>query len=277
MSGDFDIILGPGSSSQFEKYSSVSEFAGFNLLRSEFLGAFETNSIAAIKYFASVPMFAYFKCFSIGVWLSLMSSIIIFAIISSIFGKRSKFKSIGGYIWNYSIVLISKSMNEFVVNSVPKLLIILWLMSALFISIQFTAYFLDFMIRTIPEIIVWTIEDLAERPDMRIVCRDDYALVAFAESEESVLANNIEEQLDTYYDYREENIPQKLIAGLNNGSFAYVHDRLLMLFTLIKLVLYENASFDRVHVSTASASYEPYFPFIKGESPPWILTMLNRM
>ena len=168
-------------------------------------------------------------------------------------------------------------MNEFIVNSVSKILLILWLISALIITTQFTAYFLDFMVTTIPEIIVWTIEDLAERPDMKIITRDDYSLYAFAETEKTVLAQKIKKQLDPYFDYNEENVTQKLISGLNTGTSAYVHERLMMSFTLIKLTLEENVTFDSIHISTKSAEFDPYFIFVKGESPEWILPSLNEV
>ena len=272
-----DIILGSGMVSQYLVYKEWMKILGFDMVLSKPVGFYEMNTIAAKVSLGLIPMFAYFKCFSLNVWILLFVSMLSLALVSKLSTNKTRLKSFRFYFWNYSTLLLSKSMNDSIVKSVPYLILSIWLISSLFTSIQFMAHFYDFMVTTVPVIIIKTLEDLSQRTDMRIIVRGDSSLAAFTHLQNSSLAEALGKQLDPYYDFRAENITQILTQKLPNGLTAYINERLILILDLIKHFQSQNISLDSVYISRESATFEPYFFFLNKNLSQWALHLLNQM
>ena len=280
MNEGLDLTLGPGWSSHIQIYKEFIAAFGINLTYSKAVAFFEMNTIAARVYKSSVPLFSYFKCFPVEIWVLLLSSVIILALVSKFSTNATKLKSFGYYVWNYSIVFISKSLNEYIVKSVHYSILSLWLWSALNLTILFTAYLMDFMVTTVPEVRIRTLEDLSQRKDnMKIVVRVDSILAEFAKNRDNgQLANDLGGMLDHYYDYDKENVSDKIFNKLPEGEIAYINGRLFLIFDLVKISIEKNSPdfLNSIYISKESASYEPYFLFFNENSPAWFHKALGK-
>ena len=232
---------------------------------------FEFNTIAAKVTLGSTPMYAYLNCFTKEVWILLVLSLVSLAMISKLSANNSK--SFGYYLFNYIIIFFKQELAPHIKNSVPYLIIGLRLLSALLVSIEFTAFITEFMVTTVPVIRIKTLEQLSKRQDLKIIVRDDSSLVVYANKSKPLDAA-LAQQLEPYYDFWVENIGPKLIKGLRDGSIAYISDGLLMICSLIELSETHNVSFDSVFISRGSSSFEPYF-LSSIEMSPWASKVLN--
>ena len=270
-----DIILASAYSSQLFAYRDLTDSIGLDITLSDNVDYFESNTIAAKETLGSVPIFAYFKCFTIPVWISILFSMLSLALISKLMTNNQKFKSFGTYVWNYSIILMAGSMAKPFLKAAPHLILSLWLVSALILSNLFNAFIMDFMVTTVPIIRIKTLEELSERKDMKIVVRVDHFLTTYTQGQ-SKLARDLARQLEPYDDFYEEKIDEKLIKGLTQGTVAYITDGLLMIFTLIGLSQTHDMSFKSIFISRGSSSeMEPYFLIINKGMPSWAIETLN--
>ena len=138
------------------------------------------------------------------------------------------------------------------------------------------------MARTIPVLKIDSLEQLAQRKDLKILVRSDSSLFKYASDVNSELARAIDKQLDPYSDYNGPGFREKLATGLRNGSFVYVNTRLTVIFGIMNLSdfhkkLGEEPLIDILHISEEDGGLEPYFAFFNAESDPWILNTLNKM
>src|SRR5690348_6447867 len=94
-----DILLQPGPVSQYLSYKNFFSALGTSFINSKEIDYFEFNNIAAKYYTEYKPILAYFRCFSIPVWLLIMVSIL-FLTVSSKLTKYYKKINFGNYFWN---------------------------------------------------------------------------------------------------------------------------------------------------------------------------------
>ena len=175
-------------------------------------------------------------------------------------------------------MLFSAPIDAIIYRRGPQILIGFWLLSALIISNHFSAYLLDFMIRGVSVIKIETLEDLSQRQELKIIVREDASLVEFTDNNSTELARALKKQLFKYFDKVKDGINYALARGLTNGSVAYVNpDRLKMIFTIMELMEKENLVFDGIHISRASAGFEPYFILFNSNVPQWLKLSLNSM
>ena len=222
-------------------------------------------------------MFAYFKCFSLFAWSTIVATILAISIVSKIISKmNTNLYSIGYYIWNYTIILISGTFSKSITRSTPYLILSLVLWLGLNFSILFNAFVVDFMVTTVPIIRVKSLEELSQRKELEIIVRVDSSLISFTEQGKSQLARGLASQLSTYDDFHQEHIGEKLIDDLRDGSVAYISDALLMIFTLISLSQSHDVSFKSVYISRENSELEPYFLLMNKNMPPWAIGILNK-
>lgn len=99
---------------------------------------------------ATQPLFTYFLCFEWKVWLLLMLTLISVAIFLSLL--ECNYKNVLTNVWNVFTSLITKSISKDIkLNKITKPLIGCWLLLVMFVSILFTSFLLDYMIKAIPE------------------------------------------------------------------------------------------------------------------------------
>ena len=145
MSSGFDIALAPATISAFWTYQSAFKNSGILIEHSDFIGMSESNNIASKISHDAFSIFNYHKCFSNLVWSFILLFMIITAVISAILDKDNFCSSIMRFLWNYFITLFWAPIEPMLCKRGPKLLMSFWLISALIISIHFTAYLLDYM------------------------------------------------------------------------------------------------------------------------------------
>ena len=169
-------------------------------------------------------------------------------------------------------------MEEAVLRHVSKVIVCIWLMASLVISIEFTSYLMDKLIRSLPSANIDTIEELFHQENLKTVVRSDGPLATYA----SRIGDKAIDQLIPYEEYG--NVVNDLGSGLMNGSLAYANNRLTLIFDLIELNemnerLEENGPqlIDMIHISEGSLGFEPYFAFLNSESDSWIASALNKV
>ena len=270
ISGEFHLVIQPSTGTQYSQYKMGMANFGIQLGHSKVIDFYQQNTIASMSYPGSDQMFSYFKCFTIEVWVFTLLSIILISLIQP--GKVTMLKFFAN-IWTYFSALISAPVKK--IES--KILFYFWVISALFVGKYFTAFLLDFMVSSIPPVTIKTLEDLSLRSDLKIYVRGDSSLAHFAKTDDSFLAKALKTKIIPYFNYRSEGVPKKLALGLNNGSSAYIQDRLILIFTMIDIVRDENVSFDSIHISSDSATFEPFYIFLNLDMPKWAHTLLDQM
>ena len=269
------VILEPLTYGQIMTYKpTLEDVGGIYLTPSKYLGSFATTTIAAKTKLGSEPILELFKCFTPTVWTFILVSLLILSLISSF---KSNFQTVMTYFWNYSILLLSQAMDSTEMKGYSLIITSFWFISALLITIQFTVFFIDAMVVPVPIIRINTLEDLAQAKSMNIIIRPESSLYNFANKENSSLALTLRAKIEEYTDFYGENISQRLIKGFADGTAAFLNDRLILAFAFIEMSMNYNISFESIHISTESASYEPYFLYFNTEFPQWASTLLNNM
>ena len=270
----FDIILGTSSVSQLFHYQEPLSVLNIELVNSKFLGYNEVNTIAARTFPGKVPLLAYFNCYSKSNWLFMLITLLTVSALSTLSIKNHNSMLFRNIFCNYIIVLVKQPMNLWVSRHSPSHVISIWLMSAFILTTLFTAYFFDFMVRTVPLIKIRTLEDLYQREGMKIIVRSDSSLIQ-SKLKGGIWSKDNNSQFETYFDFKTEGAP-KLINGLNEGRVAYINNRLPLIFTLIYLSEIQNKSFENIYISSDSAAFEPYFSMLNKLIPPWAAEAFNR-
>ena len=178
------------------------------------------------------------------------------------------------------VLLISKEMQKSIIKKISGLILSVWMLSALVLSNQFTAYFLDFMVTAVPMVRIDSFEDMVKHKDMKIVVRNDDSFTAYVRQEDTDLKRSLSSMLDPY-DHDMEESEKKLAKGFKDLSYAYVTKMELMIFILIEISLYYDKEppsiFDILHLTDKASFYEPFFLLGNHDSPDWLKVNLNKM
>lgn len=281
-----DILLAPGMISQYFIFNEKFPNYGLYFDHSVSVGYLQSNIIAAKVWSGRADMFAYFKCFSVTVWISLLITIVFISVISAIMRMvkdkghvaiRCRVYLVIDYLWNYSITLLYGAMSEQTLLSTSRSMIALWLLSAMFISIEFMAFTLDFMVTTLPDIQINTLEDLANRKDMKIIVRNDSALAMYVTNTDTELTKSLRKKMLGYVDMEAEDIAAQISEGLIEGTAAFINRKSMILFHLAKISRSQNVTFDNINLSQESSIYEPFFILYNRDIDPWKRIELDKM
>ena len=273
-----DIFLTSALISTFFTYKSQLGMLGYNVGHSSFIGYSKGEVIAARKYPGSLPLFGYISCFPFNIWVCIITSIMLISLISSIDNKLIvNFNKILRHCFNYSVLLLSKSIEKSIITSTSKQILIVWLFSAFILSTQFSTYLLDFMIRPIFIARIDTLEQLAKQDHMKIFARYEGSFVTFINMTDTPLKKALHKQLRTYEIYN--NVKSLLIECLPKGTCAYVNEYLAVIFSMVDLSEeqsdYEFLSL--LHLSEKTDFNEPYLLLMNDDSPDWLKSNLNKM
>ena len=237
-SGTPDLILVPWNTFQLTKYIGMFQLSGFDYVMSRSLGLLEFATIVSRVKPGSQPLFLYFTCIKIEIWMAIFISILLISVVLVI-NRRCPFMTLE-YYWCLYIILFTKSLQKFVIdsNSMIKCLIGMWLMSALIISTQFTGFLLDYMSQTNPVLKIDSLEDLVNREDMRIYVPNDSTLYTYIEKETNdslaigvrhkMIDYNAESWLDPDFRFR-------LLQELKSGSISFTFYKMTSIFQIIFL------------------------------------------
>ena len=272
-------FLAPLVTSQYFQYSTGLKMLGYNLSHTQFIGYFEADVIASIEYPGKIPMFAYLSCFSKEVWILIIASLVVLSLVSSIDRKSFHLSSnIFEICYNFKILLISKSIQKSIINRISTIILSIWIISALVLSNQLTAYFTDFMVTAVPMIRIDSFEDLVKHKDTKIICREDDSFTVSVKLNDTQLKRSLLPMLEPYEHQLEY---RKLAKVLKNLSYVYVTKRDLMVFIMMdfKIFYYKGPPRleDILHLSEKTNLLEPYFMFVNNDSPVWLKVNLNRM
>lgn len=165
-----------------------------------------------------VPIFQYFNCFPINVWISLFSMIIFFSTFVKIFkSNRNEFSE---NFWNYTSVLLSKSYPNIksINNLWEKIIIGFWVISYTLLSIIFCNYLLDFMVKSTPLVIIDSWNDLFIS-ESKIFADSSQMMAKFANNENTEMAKNFRHRLEfiDVDDLLNVTFQRQLIAKFNSG------------------------------------------------------------
>jgi len=189
--------LGPvvvGQYFTFQEYSSL-----LNNTLSKPIDYWEISNIAAriIIDQNSFSLFNYFNCYKSKVWFLILFSIIILSLVSSL--REFHFYKALEYLWNYFILLFPNSIQKFALNSSQRLLLSVWLLSAFTLSLGFTSYILEYMVRAVPVLTIDSLEDIPKRPQMKVLLRGDSALAQYVKLIDSDIARAIKSKFITVF------------------------------------------------------------------------------
>ena len=264
-----DMSLAPVTTSQFLLFNSRLNFFGINNVISKFIGFSDVSSILSKIKIENRPLFQSFRCFQYDIWSLILASIILLSIISSF--KNFTITMFRKNVWNYSANLLGKSTTK-IIKAPGNSLINLagaWLLSAFLINILFNVSFLEEMVSPKPVTKIDSIDDLF-KSDMVVLARDDSVLYTYLDSIQSPLIKRIE----SYTNY--ETINEKLFDGLRTGSLAYVTQKAVLIYSILKLNdkiklerrVYSDEDIELIsmlHISKDDGGTEPYY-FIINEN-----------
>ena len=106
-------------------------------------------------------------------------------------------------------------MQKSIINRISSLILSVWLLSAIFLTIQFTAYFMDFMVTAHPMVRIDSFEDLVKHKDTKIVIKDDDSLTQYLRENDTQLKRSLLPMLDTY-EHEFISVMKKLAIGLRD-------------------------------------------------------------
>ena len=275
-----NFLLAPATAPNILYLYTMKDF-GFDLRPTICVGYLEADVIAAREYPGTIPMFAYLSCFSKDVWLLIIASIAILSMISSIDKKTFEIRSnIFKIFYNFMFLLISKEMQKSIIDGILSPILCVWLLSAMFLSNQFTAYFMDFMVTAVPMDRIDSLEDLVKHKDMKIVILESHSFMSYVNENDTELKRSLSSMLDPYSHDMEPSY-KKLAKGFKDLSYGYLANRELMIFILIDIRLNYIKEppdiFDILHLSERTSVYTPYFMVLNNDSPDWLKVNLNKM
>jgi len=282
-SNQTQIYLMPITSTQLLHYREIIKALGFDIKPTINVGFFELGNIACKIKPGIRPLFSYLSIFQIEVWFSILVSLIFISIIISVF--KNSWISFFKILWRNSIIMVSESSPQFfkIKSSWEKIIIGVWLFSAMGLSIGFCTYLLDYMIEAIPEVIIDSWNDLYHRKDIKIIVFDDSSMAKFAMDDISDMARSFKSRLETAEigDWKTNQFKYDLIEKLQTGEYAFVVNKLVLLFaleTLAKMIKNKDKSFrDSLHVSKDGGGYLSYFIPVNSDINENILESLNEM
>ena len=276
-----DIMLVPVTTSDYLEYSK--KFAMFDLTfqHSVVIDFFEMSTFVSKIHYGTSPLFQFMETFQLSVWSFILFLILILSIISSV-QKREESKIID-YYFNYFTLMFSKTMQHLFLKFNSKMILCIWMLSANYLALIFTAYFFDYMIRAPPVIKIDNLLQLAKREDVSLITRIDTTLVASINFDQSEMAQIIKEKMITY-DFSEwKGLLKEIGSGLRNGSLAFSDVQLTIILCLIEFMgveeLGENEPklTDMLHISEETGGLEPYFVSINDSVEKWLFIGFNEM
>ena len=275
-----DLILVPRPASHFTDYSG--KLARFNsnwkLITTEWIGFFEIGKVLSRTYTESIVGFQFLNAFPINVWIIILVLLFIISIVSFVMNKKFSFCN---YFCNYFELLINKSIQKPLIKLKSKLILGIWLIACLYLSIGFTTFILDHMIRAAPVVKVDSLLDLSQRHDLRVYAREDSPFAAFIRYGDTDVTKAISKRLHTYNNFLE--VIEEMVTALSNGSIALINGRINLLFTLIsisKTKIYKKLNkrfWDSMHFSKGSLGFESFYLFVNNQINGKILLKLNRL
>ena len=270
----------PGATRFIFKTLNNFQFFGISLITSDCVDYFDVGSFATIMYPITTPLFQFLRSFKPIIWFLLFIFIIALSFISSLF--YGGFHQFFEYLWNFSNILYSKSLQHLFERYNSKIILGIWLLSALQLGIGFTSYMMDHMIKANNLRKIDDLEQLANEKQMYVYGRTDSPFGAYIlEDKESDIANNIRPRFistDIFDDVRSE-----LLTRLRNGTAAFVNSRLNLITTLSYISQKENIEsnqdrlVDIMHISKHSNGFDPYFLTMTTDVEAWVTKALNNM
>ena len=249
---------------------------GVFFAKTVFVNHMELDNFASKIVPVPLVTFQFFNSFEPLIWLFIFFSIVLLSILSSICSWDVH--HLWKYFWNFTELLFSKSIQPFLTKLESKLIFGVWLLSALYLGIGFTAFILDNMVKAAPVRKLNNLEQLAES-GLNIFERGDGTLAAFAKKSNTDLAKRINQQLAIY-----SNIPDSLaeiLEGLRNGSSVLVGSRIYLIFLLRELSekesFHHDKLFDIMHISKESRGNEPFFLVFTDDIDKWVINAFNRL
>ena len=270
-----DVMLSPATAGQYLKYTEALSLLGIKLDYSVCLGFFEMGSFLARTWPGRLRPFEYFRCFHFGTWSLVFASIMVLSVMSTIKLKNHQFSY--EFAWNYFNLLFQKSFQKFILKQNQNHLLFIWVLSSLFLSINFCVYLLDNMVRAQPTIKIDSLDQLANSK-LKIIARTDSALAEFAHNSKDVeLAQQLQPLLKLYDIY--DSVEERTI-GLRAGTHVYVNQRLVLMFAAIGMSRLEGIGLNLMeilHISKDDGGLEPYFIFVNHETDKSVLVKLNNV
>ena len=290
MTGSYQLVWGPTKISHYLTYGKIiKSFTGSDLNLSMWVGMMSPNTMVTKILPGSVPEFIYFRCYSIITWILILITILLISIIhlfklrvtsSNRIANSAKqqAKILMEIMINHISPLLSRSLERDQAVKSSRLSLSVYLLFSMVISIKFCTYLLDNLQWELPVIKINTLEDLAQRKNIKIIVRHDSSFVTFVDQGDSELTRSIQKQLEPYFDFDEDDIENKLVKGLMEGSVAYFQEHLTVVQILFDLKTRNKTfSMDNLHISTGSAGDQPYFILYNPEIPIWASLALDRM
>lgn len=239
----------------------------------QFLGYLELGTIVSTTKPGADPLFLHFTCFTSGVLTAIVISLVAVSLALSI--KSKSLTLFGEYLWNSLIMIFSPVFHKLLKKkSGLRLLIALWMLSALVINTQWTVFLLDYMSAPNPVLKIDSLQDLADKPDIKVFAANDSTLFAYADKElNDSLAAAIRKKIIVHKAEMWLN-PEfiRQVAGLlKDGSHSFHLNRMSAIFVISRLIetlseSQRNEFTDIIHISSESGGYLPTAMAVKEDN-----------
>jgi len=253
------------------------ELLNITLFTSNYFDFMDVGSIAYKITPRSQPLFTYFQCFSPDLWLFIFALIIVISSIISF--NEENMSKLSENIFNVFIILISKSIpNSMKMNNkLNKLLIGFWLLLVMFLSIMFSSFLLDYMIKPIPNEVIDSWDDLYMRSEVTILAPMNNAIVKYSELENTSMAKSFRSRIDSFLPEDSKEWFDYMYKKMDTGHYALVVKKWNLLFLLSKMSNNNKEWIKTFHISSNGGLKLPNYLPVLTKMDKNILQFLNKL
>ena len=219
---------------EYDDYNTNFEIIGLEMHPTRFIDERDEDYIASRKYPGVEETFQYFQSLSID---SLILVIVLSTILSILLTAKQK-------SMETTLNLMFQCLTVFFSGNIPradnkndtvhKILIGSWLITAMFISIQYCSFILDGKIKTIPERKIDSWEQLFDW-GLNFTTKENSAIGTFIGKQSNSLDPNLSERINPL-SYKDWEIDlNELAVKLSLGEIALVRNRIDLVYTLIRM------------------------------------------
>ena len=225
----------------------------------------------------SQPLFTYFQCFSPDLWLFIFALIIVISSIISF--NEENISKLPENIFNVFIIFISKSIPNSIKMNIKfnKLLIGFWLLLVMFLSIMFSSFLLDYMIKPIPNEVIDSWDDLYMRSEVKILAPMNNAIVKYSELENTLMAKSFRSRIESFIASDDNEWRNEMFKKLDSGHYALVTNKWNLLWALLKFSNYNYDWVKTFHISSNGGSELPNYLPVLTKMDKNIFQLLNKL
>ena len=264
-------------SANFHHYQEKISILGVKLKHTITIDYNEFANIAYLKLPGTRPVFTFFQCFETSLYLFMGFMTIFVALVMS--RTRLTLQNLLCNIWNIFTIFLSKTISKDLDMSVKqsKIIIGAWLIVEFYLTILCASFLLDHMNKPIPNRVIDSWDDLYQRKEVKILASKTNALVKFTELENTPMAMDFHQRLETLEPDTSEYFRRDMFQKVCSGKYAYATNRLVLIGNMFMLLNSSEEYLSKFHISREGGGELPYFLAVHSTFDQGLLKSLDQM